>query len=252
VLFAYADGCIDGCETGAAPNSYSAKASIARQSGGKGLYAEFDTTEAGETRACVVDRATRRLWPRTLSGCRLITVALRFRVTGFIAAPRRAMKSSSDTQRLTPPASTIAAAMWRCRPTLQNHGGELERRKACRATPSRSKVGSRVEPTGACLQPGVTAVVDPAGDASDTLAQHDITSVSMAEPEDQAGKLVFTLKVKNLSSIPAGWRWAVRFGAPQKPPAITGLENRKTGSSRWLLRMDQRPRSLTARPACRQ
>src|SRR6185436_8266458 len=84
-------------------------------------------------------------------------------------------------------------------------------------------VGSRVEPTGACLLPGVTAVVDPAGDASDTLAQHDITSVSVAEPEDQAGKLVFTIKVKNLSSIPAGWRWAVRFGAPQTPPDITGL-----------------------------
>src|SRR5439155_2411111 len=37
-------GCIDGCETGG-PNSYSAKASIARQSGGKGLFAQFDPVQ---------------------------------------------------------------------------------------------------------------------------------------------------------------------------------------------------------------
>ena len=50
VLFAFADGCIDGCETGG-PNSYSAKASIARQSGGKGLFAQFDTPEPVVTKS---------------------------------------------------------------------------------------------------------------------------------------------------------------------------------------------------------
>ena len=45
VLFAYADGCIDQCETGGAPNSYASKATIARQSGGKGLLGQFDMLE---------------------------------------------------------------------------------------------------------------------------------------------------------------------------------------------------------------
>ena len=44
VLFAFADGCIDGCETGQA-NTYSSKATIAKQSGGKGVFAQFDTPE---------------------------------------------------------------------------------------------------------------------------------------------------------------------------------------------------------------
>src|SRR5207248_2417894 len=44
MLFGYADGCIDGCETGGA-NTYSAKASVARQSGGRGVYSQFDTAE---------------------------------------------------------------------------------------------------------------------------------------------------------------------------------------------------------------
>src|SRR5262249_14527173 len=44
VLYSYADGCIDDCENGG-PNSYSSKASIARQSGGKGLVAAYDLTE---------------------------------------------------------------------------------------------------------------------------------------------------------------------------------------------------------------
>jgi hypothetical protein len=44
VIFGYADGCIDGCELGGA-NTYSSKATIARQSGGKGLLAQFDSAE---------------------------------------------------------------------------------------------------------------------------------------------------------------------------------------------------------------
>ena len=40
----------------------------------------------------------------------------------------------------------------------------------------------------------------------------------MSEPDSLPGKIVFSLKVANLSTIPSGWRWAVRFGAPQKPP----------------------------------
>jgi len=70
----------------------------------------------------------------------------------------------------------------------------------------------------------VQVIADPTGDASDTLAQHDITSVSISEPESLSGKLVFTLKVANLTTIPPGFRWPVRFGAPQAPPdnAVVG------------------------------
>ncbi|HKP39079.1 MAG TPA: PKD domain-containing protein [Pyrinomonadaceae bacterium] len=47
-LVAYADGCVGRCRThptGAFPNSYTARASVARQSGGRRLFAAFDPAE---------------------------------------------------------------------------------------------------------------------------------------------------------------------------------------------------------------
>src|SRR5439155_11132296 len=41
VLAAYADGCVGSCVSGG-PNSYTAKATIVRQVGGKRLFAQFD------------------------------------------------------------------------------------------------------------------------------------------------------------------------------------------------------------------
>ena len=75
----------------------------------------------------------------------------------------------------------------------------------------------------------MTAIPDPVGDETDTLPQHDITSVSVAELKDNdatgaASKIQFVIKVVNLSTVPPGWRWAVRFGVKkggvqQTPPA---------------------------------
>ena len=44
VLFAFADGCVGACEQGG-ENTYTAKATIARQGGGKGLLSQFDQPE---------------------------------------------------------------------------------------------------------------------------------------------------------------------------------------------------------------
>jgi PKD repeat protein len=87
------------------------------------------------------------------------------------------------------------------------------------------QVTERVGFTGSCSQPGNTAISDPVGDETDTLPQHDITSISMAEPIDNAttgaaNNVVFTIKVADLSTVPPGWRWSVRFNVPgYGPPA---------------------------------
>jgi PKD repeat protein len=82
------------------------------------------------------------------------------------------------------------------------------------------EVTSRPDITAACSLPGQTVITDGIGDASDTLQQHDISSVSMAEPDSLAGNVVFTIKMVNLSTIPPGWRWSVRFLVPgYDPPA---------------------------------
>src|SRR5256714_537739 len=58
VLVAYADGCIGSCVTGP-PNSYSALATIVRQSGGKSLFHEFDPAEPTAPKAPQVTKVAR-------------------------------------------------------------------------------------------------------------------------------------------------------------------------------------------------
>lgn len=226
VLFSFADGCIDGCETGG-PNSYSAKASLARQSGGKGLYAQFDTPEPALPKRPYLagfrdDQASYLTWNAPDNGGSAITTYKIYRRAGsgpetLIGQATGAASSYNDRN------VDALVATYHYRITAINALGE-----SLSSNPVSLIVEPRREASGACEPPGVTAVVDPAGDANDTLAQHDITSVSVSEPENLAGKLVFTMKVGNLQSIPPGWRWAVRFGvkkggAQQTPPTdVTG------------------------------
>jgi uncharacterized repeat protein (TIGR01451 family) len=70
-----------------------------------------------------------------------------------------------------------------------------------------------------CAVPGFTRLTDPTGDELDQNPAHDIQSISVAEPDFGAGvnKLVFTLKVASLSSVPPDTTWPVTFsfrGAP--------------------------------------
>src|SRR6478672_4142723 len=56
IIYSYADGCIGDCESGP-PNSFSAKATITHQSGGKGLFAQFDPIEpVAPQRPCLKGR----------------------------------------------------------------------------------------------------------------------------------------------------------------------------------------------------
>src|SRR6266404_1429452 len=67
-----------------------------------------------------------------------------------------------------------------------------------------------------CAAPGTLITSDPAGDQNGAPAanqQLDIQSISIAEPCFAGGvnKFVFTMKVANLSSLPANGHWKIRF-----------------------------------------
>ncbi len=217
VLYSYADGCIGDCES-RLPNSFSAKATIARQSGGKGLLAQFDPIEpAAPQRPCLKgrrdDMGSFPSWRVPDNGGAAISAYKIYRGTTpnnlvLIGQTEGGKTSYSDRSGVT----TVTSYTYKI--TAVNASGEGAASNVVALT-----VGPRVESTGACMLPGVQVLVDPTGDASDTQAAHDITSVSMSEPEALSGKLVFTIKVADLASVPPGWRWAVRFGAPQAPPA---------------------------------
>ena len=226
VLFAFADGCIDGCETGG-PNSYTAKASIARQSGGRGVFAQYDMPEPALAKSPYLtgfrdDMASYLTWnPPDNGGSAIIAYDIYRRGTSGAETliGQASPKATSYNDRTVD--SLVSTYTYRI--TAVNALGEGGSSNSVSLV-----VEPRREATGACQAPGVTAIFDPAGDASDTQPSHDITSVSMAEPESLSGKLVFTIKVADLHTIPPGWRWAVRFGVSkggiqQSPPTdVTG------------------------------
>ena len=217
-LYSYADGCIGDCVNGG-PNSYSAKATIARQSGGKTLRAAFDAGFSAivvPQAACLSGRrddlASYLSWKVPDNGGAPILSYKIFRGTtanNMVQIGTGSGHKSTFTDRGTKPGDPT----YFYRVIAVNSKGN-----GAASNIVQLNIGPRFEPTGACVLPGAQVVVDPVGDPSDTLPQHDITSVNLSEPQAYAGKIVFTIKVANLTQpVPPNFRYAVRFGAPTPP-----------------------------------
>jgi PKD repeat protein len=215
--YAYADGCIGECVTGG-PNSYSAKATVARQSGGRTLLAAFDPVEPAIPQAACLsghrdDLASYLNWKVPDNGGSPITSYKILRGTtpaNLVQIGTGSGAKSTYTDRSADP----AVPTYYYQIIAVNSLGD-----GAASNVVQLDIGPRVEPTGACVLPGVQVVVDPTGDATSTLPQHDITSVNISEPQDLDGKVVFTIKVVNLNApVPPNLRYAVRFGAPVPPP----------------------------------
>ena len=227
VLYAYADGCVGECESGG-PNSYSSKATIARQSGGKGLLSAFDPTEpVGPQKACLSgrrdDMASYLEWAAPDNGGSDITAYKIYRGTALgnevFIGQQVGNKTTYNDRSVNP-----AVATYTYKIKAVNGSGEGSFSNTISLT-----VGPRVESTGSCTLPGNTVITDPVGDETDTVTEHDLTSISMAEPitnatTGAADNLVFTIKVVDLSTVPPGWRWSVRFTVPgYGPPVAPGV-----------------------------
>ncbi len=216
-LYSYADGCIGDCVNGG-PNSYSAKATIARQSGGRTLFDGFDPAEPAVPQpACLSGRrddlASYLTWKApdnggaTLSSYRILRGTTPLNLVEIGVAEGNKL---TYTDRTT--SAGVVTYHYQVVAVNSQGDGPVSNTVALNVTP-------RVEPTGACLLPGVQVLVDPTGDASDQQDQHDITSVSLSEPQALDGKVVFTIKVASLAGpLTPNFRWAIRFGAPMAPP----------------------------------
>ena len=222
VLYSFADGCVGSCES-IGPNSFTSKATIARQSGGKGVFALKDTVEpALPQRACLAgrrdDQASHLSWREPDTGGAAISQYKIYRGTAPGAINTLIGQTSGKTA-FNDRSVQDGVDKYYYRITATNSKGEGDVSNAV-ALP----LVPRLAATGACSLPGVQVISDPVGDASTRQDSQDISSVSMAEPEGAniatayKDKIVFSIKVVNLSTIPPGFRWAVRFGAPQKPP----------------------------------
>ena len=225
VLFAYADGCVN-CSNNQTAQSNGDKGVIARQSGGRRLFAFFDPVEPAAPAA-----------PRLLSSVRVSTpvpgVLVSWlepdnggsAVTGYNIY--RSETSGTETFLATVSGATTNKYLdqnapntsnWFYRVTAVNANGESD---FCREV----NVNGVQPSESACVYPYRTLVTDAAGDQTGgptANTQLDIQKVSMGEPFTTCTdkSLTFLMKVANLSPAPppeAAWRFhanAIINGGP--------------------------------------
>jgi len=206
MLIGFADGCVDACvqaPDAARGNSYSAVASILRQTGGRRMFAEFDPAEptAPSAPALTVTRngaLARLTWSEGNNGGSPITTYSVLRDGAAIASTT----STSYTDPTANPSQTYSYSIVATNAVGSSCG---------------SNAVSSAGNGSSCTLPGVTMMTDATGDgAAATNAALDIQSVSIAEPyySDGSKKLVFTMKVASLASVPAGAEWRILWNFP--------------------------------------
>ncbi len=229
-VLAYADGCVaPQCSASSSPNaSRSAKATIARQSGGKRLFARFDTAEPAAPAAPRLESATRIfagvdiIWSEPDNGGSPITGYNILRSTTSGGETLIATVSAAKTEYIDTTATDTTKAYF-YRVTAINAIGaggfcdELSVAAGAAPAPTPTPV-----PVDTCNPPGTTVATDPTGDQVGAPADTDldIQSLSVAEPYymDGTSRLVFTLKVANLSVLPPNRRWVIIW-TPETAPS---------------------------------
>jgi hypothetical protein len=213
----YVDGCTGACVQ-AGPNTGGAKAVVARQSGGKRLFAQFDPPAASAPGAPAVtggvSGTTASLsWSTPDNGGAAITGYKVSRRDGTTVTPL----ATVTTNTFSDPGYN-AAAQTVYRVTAVNANGESAYKEF---NPAGGTGGQ-----SACVQPGVLVVSDVNNDGADLDgnqntppdARVNIKALYVAEPYMGAGvnKLVFTLKVgaSTLGAAPPSSQWYVIWSRP--------------------------------------
>jgi hypothetical protein len=218
VAVGYADGCVGSCV--AAPetargNSYTAYGTIARQSGGRRLVAAFDPAEPTVPGAPRIT-ATRDGATTTLAislsedGGAPVTSLEVYRAPQ--GEPEELLATVDGSTRVFVDPVATADVTYTYRVVAINALGE-----SC----GTNAVG--IPSAGpSCAQPGIRVVSDASGDQDGAPIDEDmdIEWIALSEPDfggDQ--KLVFTMKVASLETLPADRMWRLLWQYPDAPVA---------------------------------
>jgi len=238
-LLGYADGCIaPACNSGTVAktppyfDSRANKATIARQSGGRRLFAAFDPLEPSAPAAPRVDDVERTgsglvhiEWSAPDNGGSAITGYRIYRRTenGTYGA---ALATVVDKTTYDDTTATDSTATYYYKVTAVNAIGEG---MSCGEHPA-------VPGADPCQVPGVQVLSDPTGDGfgsgiPSAQPPYDIQSVSIAEPYNVGtDKLVFTIKMKDLSVLPPATTWPVQFNAPNGTTYVVEMSTTTGGT----------------------
>ncbi len=219
VVVAYADGCA-GAECAQTPqnatgNSFTALAAIARQTGGRRLFAANDPPDVPNAPGPPSMTARRDgtiahvAWSESDTGGSAITQYKIFR--GTTTGGETLLTTVPGTQTKYDDASaTNTGATYFYKVSAVNALGE-----SC----ANEEVAARFF-GDSCT--GIKVAVDPADDQKGGPAGNkdmDIREVTVSEPGNLTNKLVFKMKVADLSTVPAGRRWRVIWDFSTSPGA---------------------------------
>ncbi len=223
LMFAYADGCVGNCPLDPKINSFSDNGVIARQSGGRGMFAEFDGMEiAPPKNACLAGTRTatssKLSWRTPDNGGVEISNYKLFRSSdagtpgSFLAdaGPKLAYEDLTADPAVEKYFYTVVAE--------NPQGGSIDSNKV------ELVVAPELPLESLCELPGITVLTDKANDVLQAnnpapTPFYDARSLAVSQPYFENGdyKLVFTLKMQSLAQQPAGALWPIRFCSPAVP-----------------------------------
>src|SRR5437879_6081945 len=237
VLYGYSDGCVtEGCIDGTAAHDFVAFMRVARQSGGKTIFASNDNNT--DTTTALVPK------PPCLSGIRFATVShLSWKVpdnggsdiTGYqilrgTAAGGETMLVTNTGDAKTSYDDTTVDS------SVTDYFYEVKAINAVgTGNPSNEidlPVTTPPPAESICAAPGITELTDPSGDTSAVLGivstpappGSDLLSFQLAQPyaTDNVIRLAFTINTDNGESPqPLGSSWYVAMKIPEPAPATT-------------------------------
>jgi hypothetical protein len=214
VLVGYADGCVGGCRQPGGANSFTALATIARQSTGKRLYAASDLPALSGPPDTPLLEGTRSgnkvtlTWSTPDDHGQEIT-AYRVYRRSLIEPYQRLIQLYPTDHSYTDINVKGGVKYWYYVTAVSYHGES----RPCSEILPRDVTNEPVVNT--CVPPGRQVITDASGDAA--VAALDVESLSIAEPSfgDGKEKLVFTLKVKSLDTVLPGNAWMILWNRPQ-------------------------------------
>lgn len=217
-IYGFADGCTGACDQDPTLNPYAAFPKIARQIGGKSLYAEFDVAEPrAPANACLQGQRTTEKtqlnWKVPENGGAAISQYRIYRSTSPDVAitPANLVGTTDGTPGFIDPTAELSVEKYYYKVVAVNAAS--------------TSIGSNeielpiVTPVleSTCVAPGITMAMDVTGDSN--IPGTDLVSLNIAEPQDADGKLVFQIVADGASTAPEGTMFAALFHTPDQPLA---------------------------------
>ena len=238
ILVGYADGCVDSCVVGA-PNSFSARGTIARQSAGPRMYAEFDplpTDQPGSPslRGSRSPGSVDLSWSAPDPGSQPITSYRIERAIDDTSFRDLASTVAAATKYQDATAIDVAATYSYRVSAVNLHGAGQPSNTVAPALPSETICGT----------PGLTISTDPAGDVVATAQGNsvpgppatDLVLLTVGEPYLAGGalNLEFHLKTAGLTGpLPPGLVWFVSFLNPADVAYAVRMATDELGNPRF-------------------